>query len=264
LVPRHLEEVSAERLERIAKAKREIKARMQREINHWSRRYEELKLKEQAERWVQTSFDERPAATGLHKLPQQNRRIGSFVAKQRAEALITRLETRLAQLQAEAQITAKVPNLKGGSLVIPAGWLLAQQGQSDPQGVDATARKRVGLLAMNAVFEAEKALGRMPKDVSAERGRGYDIESIDADGNLFFIEVKGRADSADTVTLTINEVNTGRNAPHRFRLALVSVAGDQAAAPVYVSGVDWGLPGFGDTQITKNLQQLLAAGRAPH
>ena len=113
---------------------------------------------------------------------------------------------------------------------------------------------------MNAVFEAEKALGRMPKDVSAERGRGYDIESIDADGNLFFIEVKGRADGADTVTLTINEVNTGRNAPQRFRLALVSVAGDQAAAPVYVSGVDWGLPGFGDTQITKNLQQLLAAG----
>jgi hypothetical protein len=32
---------------------------------------------------------------------------------------------------------------------------------------------------------------------------------------------------------------------------------------VYVSGVDWGLPGFGDTQITKNLQQLLAAGRTP-
>jgi hypothetical protein len=38
LVPQHLEEVKAERLERIAKAEREIKARMQREINHWSRR----------------------------------------------------------------------------------------------------------------------------------------------------------------------------------------------------------------------------------
>jgi hypothetical protein len=32
---------------------------------------------------------------------------------------------------------------------------------------------------------------------------------------------------------------------------------------VYVSGVDWGVPGFGDTLITKNLQQLLAAGMAP-
>ncbi len=117
---------------------------------------------------------------------------------------------------------------------------------------------------MNAVFEAEKALGRVPRDVSAQRGLGYDIESIDAEGNLFFIEVKGRADGADSVTLTINEVNTGRNAPHRFRLAVVSVEGDRASPPVHGSGVDWGLTGFGDTQITKNLQQLLAAGRRPH
>ena len=93
---------------------------------------------------------------------------------------------------------------------------------------------------------------------------GYEIESIDADGNLFFIEVKGRVDGADSVTLTINEVNTGRNAPQRFRLALVTVEGDRASSPVYVSGLDWGLPGFGDTQITKNLQQLLIAGTAPH
>jgi hypothetical protein len=49
-----------------------------------------------------------------------------------------------------------------------------------------------------------------------------------------------------------------------FRLALVTVDGNRASPPVYVSGVDWGLPGFGDTQITKNLQQLLAAGRNPH
>ena len=76
--------------------------------------------------------------------------------------------------------------------------------------------------------------------------------------------MKGRVDGADSVTLTINEVKNGRNLPHRFRLALVTVTGDQAATPVYVSGVDWGVPGFGDTQITKNLQQLLAAGRAPH
>jgi len=83
-------------------------------------------------------------------------------------------------------------------------------------------------------------------------------------GDLFFIEVKGRVDGADSVTHTINEVNIGRNTPHRFRLALVTVTGDQAAAPVYLSGIDWGVPGFGDTKVTKNLQQLLAAGRAPH
>jgi|LakMenEpi03Aug12_release.lakeMendotaPanAssembly.Ray.scaffolds.fasta_scaffold24398_3 hypothetical protein len=56
--------------------------------------------------------------------------------------------------------------------------------------------------------------------VSAQRGLGDDIESIDADGKLFFIEEKGP--------------------------------------------VDCGLPGFWDTQITRNLQQLLAAGRTSH
>ena len=264
LVPQHLDEIKHERVERIEKIRNEVKARMYREINFWSRRYEELKLKEQSERWVQVSLTEGSGESSHSEEAANSHGPGSFIAKQRAETLLSRLEKRLAQLDAEAQITAKVPTLKGGALIIPAGLLMNWQGQSDPAGVDASARKRVELLAMNAVFEAEKSLGRMPKDVSAERGRGYDIESIDAEGNLFFIEVKGRADGADSVTLTINEVNIGRNAPHRFRLALVSVEGDRASTPVYVSGVDWGLPGFGDTQITKNLQQLLAAGRAPH
>jgi len=216
---------------------------MTREINHWSRRYEELKLQEQAGKQA--------------RLPAQ-------VARERAEVPVRRPATRLAQLTAEAQITAKVPNLKGGALVIPAGLLLSLQGQSQPDAVDSAARKRVELLAMNAVFEAEKAMGRMPKDVSAQRGLGYDIESMDAEGNLFFIEVKGRIEGADSVTLTINEVNTARNSPDRFRLALVSVAGDAASPPVYVSGIDWGTPGFGDISVTKKLDQINAAGQAPH
>jgi SNF2 family DNA or RNA helicase len=243
VVPQHLEEVKQEKLERIAKAEREINARMTREINHWSRRYQELKLQEQAGKQV--------------RLPAQ-------VARERAEVLANRLEKRLVQLKAEAQITAKVPNLKGGALVIPVGLLLSLQGQSQPNAVDSAARKRVELLAMNAVFDAEKAMGRMPKDVSAQRGLGYDIESMDAEGNLFFIEVKGRIEGADSVTLTINEVNTARNSPDRFRLALVSVSGDAASPPIYVSGVDWGTPGFGDISVTKKLDQIQAAGQGPY
>ena len=123
---------------------------------------------------------------------------------------------------------------KCGTLVIPVGLLLEVGGGAEEAGPDAAARKHVELLAMNAVFEAEKALGRMPRDVSAQRGIGYDIESMDDQGDLFFIEVKGRVDGANSVTLTINEVNTGRNSPHRFRLALVTVTSDQAASPVYV------------------------------
>ncbi|MFM6129134.1 MAG: protein NO VEIN domain-containing protein [Sphaerospermopsis kisseleviana] len=70
--------------------------------------------------------------------------------------------------------------------------------------------------------------------MSAHSGLGYDIESIDADGKLLCIEVKGRVD------------------------------GEKAKPPDDVSGVDSGLPGFWDTQITRNLQQLLAAGRTSH
>jgi SNF2 family DNA or RNA helicase len=243
LVPEHLEEVKGERLDRIAKASQEIQSRMQREINLWYSRYEELKLQESAGKQV--------------RLPAQ-------VAKERYELLVARLEKRKVQLALEAQISAKVPILKGGTLVIPVGLLLEASGAAEEAGPDAAARKRVELLAMNAVFEAEKALGRMPRDVSAVRGEGYDIESMDSNGDLFFIEVKGRVAGADSVTLTINEVNRGRNVPQQFRLALVTVTGDQASAPVYVSGIDWGAPGFGDTQITKNLQQLLAVGRQPH
>jgi len=191
-------------------------------------------------------------------------RLPAQVAKERYELLVARLEKRKVQLALEAQISAKVPILKGGTLVIPVGLLLEASGAAEETGPDAAARKRVELVAMNAVFEAEKALGRMPRDVSAQRGIGYDIESMDDQGDLFFIEVKGRIDGAVSVTLTINEVNTARNSPHRFRLALVTVTGDQAAVPVYVSGIDWGSPGLGDYQISKKLQHLLPFGRQPH
>ena len=45
-MPQHLEDVQGERLERIARAGQEIQSGMQQEINHWYRRYEELKLQE--------------------------------------------------------------------------------------------------------------------------------------------------------------------------------------------------------------------------
>jgi len=123
---------------------------MQREINLWYRRYEELKLQETAGK--------------QGRLPAQ-------VAKERYELLVARLEKRNTQLALDAQISAKVAILKGGTLVIPVGLLLEASGGVEEAGPDAAARKRVELLAMNAVFEVEKAMGRMPKDVSAQSRR---------------------------------------------------------------------------------------------
>jgi hypothetical protein len=71
---------------------------------------------------------------------------------------------------------------------------------------------------MRTVMQAEARQGYQPRDVS--RGNcGYDIESRRPDtepqegGRLRFIEVKGRASGADTITITKNEILTGLNKP---------------------------------------------------
>jgi hypothetical protein len=66
---------------------------MQREINLWYRRYQELMLQESAGKQV--------------RLPAQ--------AIERYQLLVARLEKRMAQLALEAQISAKVPILWGGT-----------------------------------------------------------------------------------------------------------------------------------------------------
>jgi hypothetical protein len=66
---------------------------MQREINLWYRRYEELMLQESAAKQV--------------RLPAQ--------AIERYQLLVARLEKRKAQLALAAQISAKVPILWGGT-----------------------------------------------------------------------------------------------------------------------------------------------------
>jgi superfamily II DNA or RNA helicase len=243
LVPAHLNEIKSERVARIKKARQEVEARMTYQINFWQKRYAELKHQESAGKQT--------------RLPAQ-------VARDRAELLLNRLGKRLAQLDAEAQISAKAPILKSGALVIPAGLLRQIKGETPSAAVDAEARKRVELLAMEAVFAAERAMGRTPIDKSAERGIGYDIESSDGDGNLFFIEVKGRAEGADSVTLTYNELKCGNNKPESFRLAISTISGDQASPPRYVSGIDWGRPGFASQGQIFTLSNLLSVAGDPH
>jgi SNF2 family DNA or RNA helicase len=244
LVPEHLEEIRRERLGRIEKARQEIQARMQRQINHWSRQYEELKHKDSAGKKT--------------RLPAQ-------VAKERAELLVNRLGKRMAALDAEAQISARVPLIKGGALIVPVGLLRQIRGETPNASVDAEAKKRVELLAMEAVFAAERALGRNPVDRSAQRGIGYDIESSDANGNLVFIEVKGRVEGADSVTLTFNELKCSNNQRDRFRVAICSISGERASPPVYVSGINWWQPGdITQSTVTFPLSEVLQHAQEPH
>ncbi len=108
--------------------------------------------------------------------------------------------------------------MKGAALIIPKGLLVARSQPTRtpvPAGFaeDATSRAEVERLAMEAVMAAERALGHVPRDVSAEK-KGWDIESRDMkSGHLRFIEVKGRHVDGDVIMLTKNELWRHSTAP---------------------------------------------------
>lgn len=245
IVPQHVDEVRRLRLPLIDKVEREVKSRLMKEINYWDHRAEDLKAKE--------------AAGKPTRLPAAD-------AQRRAELLAERMQRRFDQLKAERAISPTPPRIVGGALIVPLGLLktIAPTAAADWSAMaDAAVKSETERIAVAAVMDSERALGRAPRDVGAEK-LGYDIESCDpATGELYFIEVKGRLADGDTVALTKNEILRALNVPDRFRLAIVVVEDGRARTPVYLSGFDWGQPGFGQTHSTFTLNALLAAGGPP-
>ena len=146
VIPGHLDEVKTQRLEQIDKVEREVKARLTKEISYWDRRAQDLKERERAGR---------------------DTRLPAAVAQDRADRLADRLQSRSAELQKERHIVPGPPQIKGGALIVPRGLLEKLRGRaavSPDDGVDAEARKRVELIAMQAVMAAERSLGREPRD----------------------------------------------------------------------------------------------------
>jgi hypothetical protein len=238
LVPAHLDEVRKRREEGVDKTKAAVKDRLQKEINYWDHRAQELKAQEQAGRTP---------------------RLNSAKAQQRAEDLHGRLKKRLVDLELERQVAALPPIVVGAALVIPAGLLKHLQG-ADHQDAEAIETARIEKLAMDAVMATERALGNDPRDVSADRC-GYDIESRMPDGGrLRFIEVKGRHKGGRTITVTRNEILTALNKPDDFILAIVLVGGDEVDEPRYLSRPFQKEPDFGVTSVNYSLERLLDKG----
>jgi SNF2 family DNA or RNA helicase len=101
--------------------------------------------------------------------------------------------------------------------------------------------------------------------VAAETREGavYDVESrIAGTGKLRFLEVKGRAIGADSVTITRNEIMTALNKPDDFILAIVTVDGD-AAEPRYVRQPFQREPDFAVTSVNYRLADLLQRAAPP-
>ena len=243
LVPSHLQEVKTHKETLVDKTIIAVKKRLTTEINHWAHRAEQLKQQELA--------------------GKVNAKLNSGRARQRADELTRRLQKRMEDLQQEKLISPRPPNVIGGALIVPAR-LLGKLGSDSPPPVHAKNTKHVEMVAMKAVIAAEQKLGFDPRDVAADKC-GYDIASDDPKGKsrLRFIEVKGRVQGADTVTITKNEILTAMNKPEQFILAIVQVDGEEITNITYVRKPFSQEPDFGVTSVNYRLSKLLNMGGPP-
>ena len=238
----HLADVQQRVWALVDKTERAVRQRLTSEIRYWDGRARELRLQEEA-----------------GKQPK----INPLRARERANELEERLHTRTAELARQRELISKTPQVIGGALIVPIG-LLRKLGTAPPADTaDAASRKVIEDLAMAAVMDAETQLGNAPQNVAAEN-RGYDILSCcGKTGALRFIEVKGRAKGAATVTVTKNEKLTAFNSPDKFILALVEVEDGIASQPVYCRQVFDQPPLFAESSVNLDIRQLIERGAHP-
>ena len=182
-----------------------------------------------------------------------------------ADELESRMKTRIEDLEKQKKLINKQPFVVGGALVLPESTV----SKDIPNfAVDAEARERTERLAMEAVIKAERLLGREPNDVSVSNF-GWDIESLDPNTkDIFFIEVKGRIKGAKIVTVTSNEIKTGKNVgqdnPERYIIALVEVEDEKALQPRYVrKPFEKTEIGFDVTSVNFDIKKLLEKSEEP-
>ena len=168
------------------------------------------------------------------------------------------------ELKQELHISPVEPVVFGGALIVPQSLLDASDVEtSAPLGVSQVDRDRIGNLAVAAVMETERILGREPRKKS-HQNPGYDIESRDPSTNqLLFIEVKGKSNDATTVTVSKTQISAALNKPDTFVLAIVEVDGDTTKEPRYIRKPFNKEPDFGVASVNYNLNELLARAEPP-
>lgn len=243
LIPTHFSEVKKRKEALINKTAKAVKDRLTAEIQYWDYRAGELAQKEAA--------------------GKTNAKLNSKLAARRAEELESRMQNRLADLDLERRISPMPPVITGGALVIPRGLLHKLMAVPTPGLFGHGDRQAIEYAAMNAVIQIETELGYKPKDVSAAKC-GYDVESfvpsmarrLEAYA-LRFIEVKGRAKGATTVTVSKNEILTALNKPEEFILAIVEVDDDKTHT-IYLRHPFKNAPDFTATSVNYDIQDLIA------
>lgn len=243
VVPEHMHEVKTRRLDWIRKTRAAVKERLTKEINYWDRRAEDLKAQEQAGK---------PGA-----------RLNSGEARKRADEMQERLRKRMAELDAESQLTTQPPVIQGGLVVIPMGLLAKVEGKPIPLALSPQDTQISGAKARAIIMELERRLGYEPIDRELEKV-GYDIESkVPGTGRLRFIEVKGRVSGAPTITVTKNEILYSLNKPEDFILAIVEFMETDTHRVHYVRRPFRQEPDFGVTSVNYSFSELLQRAEEP-
>ena len=245
LIPEHLNEIKTHKERLVKKTMDAVRTRLAKEINHWDNRAYELKQQEAA--------------------GKQMADINAAQARQRADDLQARLEKRMEELELELRISPIPPVVIGGALIVPQSFLDAAAEPELPAPIEVSQidRERIDRLAVAAVMEAERKLGRNPKEMH-HQNPGYDIESKDPNTNqLLFIEVKGKSPDAMTVTVSKTQIFTAFNKPDSFILAIVEVDGETAKEPRYIREPFENEPDFRATSINYDLNKLLAHSEPP-
>jgi len=246
LVPEHFKEVAERRIAHVDKTLAAVHERLTKEISFLS------------DRWMKLKDD---LASG------KDVRLNLEKARRTVTDLEGRLENRKKELQSMRHVTSATPVAVGGALVVPIGLLRRLRGESmDENGslfsTDAAARRRIELLAMNAVRRVEEGRGCRVVDVSAQKC-GWDLTSYPpaVEGkqpDARHIEVKGRIHGASTVTVTRNEMLYALNQADRFILAIVLVGErDVLDGPHYLRNPFDAEPGWGVSSVNYELKALL-------
>lgn len=242
VVPDHISEVKNRRLEWIAKTRIAVKDRLTKEITYWDHRAEVLKLQEQAGRAA---------------------RMNSLEARRRADELQGRLQKRLEELDADAQLSILPPAITGGLMIVPLRLLAKIEGRSVPVDHVNKETQEAAAHAREIIMEIERNLGFEPTDRENDK-LGYDIESrIPGTGKLRFLEVKGRISGAATLTVTKNEILYSLNKPEDYILAIVEFLDVGESRVHYVRKPFRREPDFGVTSVNYSFTNLLARREDP-
>ena len=235
LAREHLLEARSRVEVRVSKTMAAVRERLGYEISYWDNRARQLEQQETA---------------------GHTPKLNSARARARAEELTERLARRTLELEQERQLSSLPPVVIGGAIVVPQGLIDRLDGVV-PAGPSPTERARIEMAAMAAVLEQEVGFGFEPVDVSADKC-GYDVLSrIPGTGRLRFIEVKGRAREASTVTVSKNEILSCLNKPSDSWLALVLVDGESVDRPRYVMTPFTREVDFGVTSVNYAVDELL-------